>query len=237
MRQLALDIASPSRPTLENFVSGRNAELVVVLYALSTNASSERFVHLWGEEGSGKTHLLHAVVENAGRNGVRTAWFDAGAADYAGDSEVLFVADDVERLDASAQIALFNLYNRLGGGVSGGLVTAGNAAPAGLTLRADLVTRLGSGLVYQVHGLNDEEKAAALRHHADSRGFQLSPDVANYLLRHSQRDMSSLIALLDALDRHALAAKRAITVPLLREVLLATAPPAAAQPGPGTSTD
>ncbi len=70
--------------------------------------------------------------------------------------------------------------------------------PAQLRLRADLVTRLASGLIYQVHGLNDEEKSAVLRRHADTRGFRLSQEVADYLLRHSRRDMPSLLALLDA---------------------------------------
>jgi DnaA family protein len=131
----------------------------------------------------------------------------------------------VERLGAAAQIALFNLHNRIRGG-SGALVASGSAAPAQLALRADLVTRLASGLVYRVHGLNDEEKSAALRRHAEARGFTLADDVAAYVLRHASRDMSSLLALLDALDRYSLETRRAITVPLLRDLLRA-APQAA----------
>ena len=71
------------------------------------------------------------------------------------------------------------------------------AATLQLKLRADLKTRLAAGLIYQVHGLNDAEKAAALRGHADARGFRLSQEVADYLLRHAERDMPSLLALLD----------------------------------------
>ena len=62
-------------------------------------------------------------------------------------------------------------------------------------------------------------RTAALRGHADARGFRLSQEVADYLLRHAERDMPSLLALLDALDRYSLASRRAITVPLLRELL------------------
>jgi DnaA family protein len=101
------------------------------------------------------------------------------------------------------------------------LIASGNAAPAQLALRADLMTRLACGLVYQVHGLDDPEKVAALRCHAEARGFRLSPEVAAYLLRHAQRDMPSLLALLEALDRYSLETRRAITVPLLRELLSA----------------
>ena len=49
--------------------------------------------------------------------------------------------------------------------------------------------------------------------------IQSQQEVADYLLRHAERDMPSLLALLDALDRYSLASRRAITVPLLRELL------------------
>jgi DnaA family protein len=43
--------------------------------------------------------------------------------------------------------------------------------------------------------------------------------VIAYLLAHGRRDMATLVAVLGALDRHSLAAKRAITVPMLRQWL------------------
>ena len=217
MKQLALDIAPPAAPTLDNFVPGRNGELVAALHALAGGASRERFVYLWGGAGSGRTHLLRAVLEAARRGGRSATWFDS-AQDTPADS--LVAADDVDRLGAEAQVALFNAHNRIRES-SGALVASGDAPPAQLKLRADLVTRLAAGLVYQVHALDDEEKAAALKRHADARGLRVAPEVIAYLLRHAQRDMPSLLALLDALDRHALESKRAVTLPLARELLSA----------------
>jgi len=221
MKQLVLDIALPPAPTLDNFVPGRNAELVVALYALANGASNERFFYLWGADGSGRSHLLRAVVAAARRNGRRTAWFDAETQVVDAADDALCAADDVHLLGADAQIGLFNLHNRIRGG-NGALLASGNAAPAQLALRADLVTRLAAGLIYQLHGLDDEEKSAALHRHAEARGLRLSAEVTAYLLRHARRDMPSLLALLDALDRYSLETRRAITVPLLRELLEAT---------------
>jgi DnaA family protein len=124
----------------------------------------------------------------------------------------------VQYLGEAAQIGLFNLYNRMR--ESGGtLLTAGECAPLHLQLRQDLVTRLGWGLVYQVHGLSDAEKAEALRVHAQQRGFVLADEVVNYLLRHWRRDLPALLAALDALDRYSLETKRPITVPMLKELM------------------
>ena len=90
-----------------------------------------------------------------------------------------------------------------------------------LALREDLVTRLAWGLVYQVHALTDEEKARALADYATGRGFRLLPDVSEYLLTRANRDLASLVATLDALDRYSLETKRPVTVPLARELLQA----------------
>jgi DnaA family protein len=218
MKQLALDIAQPPAPTLDNFVPGRNAELVVMLYSTANGSNSERFIYVWGAAGSGRSHLLRAVIAAARAEGRNAVMFESGSAEFAASDDALCAVDDAHLLNPQAQIALFNLHNRIRAG-SGTLLASGDAAPAQLGLRADLLTRLGSGLVYQVHVLNEEEKVAALRRHAQARGFKLSQEIVAYILRHVQRDLPSLLALLDALDRYSLANRRAITLPLLRDLL------------------
>lgn len=208
MSQLLLDIAPDWQPTLDNFVPGRNAELLSALQQ-ALAGTGERCVYLWGENGSGKSHLLRACIHAAG--GV----YARGEV----PSPISVVAlDDVGQLDDMAQIRLFDLYNQMR--ESGGmLLVSGQVSPMHLSLRDDLRTRLGWGLVYQLHGLSDEEKAQALARHADARGFSLPSEVTQYLLRHGRRDLPSLVATLDELDAHSLRLHRSPSVPLLKEVL------------------
>jgi DnaA family protein len=219
MKQLVLDIAAPPPPSLANFLPGRNAELLYALTGLVQPASSECQLYLWGDIGSGKTHLLHAAVAAAQTHGLSARY--ASAAECTGallaENELLAL-DNVEQLDPAAQISLFNRINAARGG-QGRVLVAGSAAPAQLDLRPDLTTRLGWGLVYQLHALSDIEKAVALTSHAAQRGFDLQPGVAEYLLRHWRRDLPSLMAALDTLDHYSLETQRLVTVPLLREVL------------------
>jgi DnaA family protein len=100
-------------------------------------------------------------------------------------------------------------------------VAAGAVPPAQLPLREDLRTRLAWGLVYQLQPLADAEKAEALRAHAGARGLTLGGEVIDYLLSHLPRDMRTLAAAVDALDAFALAHKRPLTVPLMRQWLAA----------------
>jgi DnaA family protein len=220
MKQLILDIAIDPAPTFENFVAGPNAEVLAALQALAAGRSAERFFYLWGETGSGRTHLLRACAAECTKADIPFAIIEgAQAAATAFDTAAhIVLIDDIDCLDPAAQIASFNLYNRMRAG-AGHLVASGKAPPAGLALRDDLRTRLASGLVYHVRGLTDDEKAAALTQHAAARGFRLPPEVAAYLLQHGRRDLPALLAVIEALDRHSLETRRAVTVPLLKEIL------------------
>jgi DnaA family protein len=214
MTQMLLGISPEWIPTLDNFVAGNNIELLSALNLALNKAQDERGFYLWGEAGSGKTHLLQGAIEKARALGMPAVY----ARGQVPDAAQVVAVDDVEQLDEAAQIELFALYNRQreAGGM---LLVSGSVAPAHLQVRDDLRTRLGWGLIYQVQALNDEEKAAALRQHAQARGFGLPAEVVQYLLRHGRRDLPSLLAALDRLDELCLRLKRAPSVPLLKEVL------------------
>ncbi len=215
MNQLLLGIAPQWIPTLDNFVIGRNLELHAALRHALSSTGGERGIYLWGEAGSGKSHLLQAAVERARASGLSAVYGSGAVPEFA---QVVAV-DNVESLNDEAQIELFALYNRLRESGSM-LLVSGNAAPAHLNLRDDLRTRLGWGLVYQVHALNDEEKTQALHQHALARGFELPNEVTHYMLRHGRRDLPYLLSVLDELDAHCLRLKkRAASVPLLKEIM------------------
>ena len=212
MRQLILDLLPDAPPRLDNFVAGGNAEALTGLAAWLAPDNREPSLLLWGATGAGKTHLLRAC--------------DALYCDAAADPDLtaidelqpLHAVDHVEALSAAGQIALFNLFNRLRA-AGGRLLTAARQPPRQLALREDLRTRLGSGLIYRLHPLSDGEQIAALSAQALARGLRLPPGALAYLLARAPRDMRSLMALLTALDRYSLEHQRAITLPLLREVL------------------
>lgn len=212
-RQLALDLLQPAAPTLENFVAGRNGEAVQVLRQLAAGGGAERIVYLWGERGSGRSHLLQALAAQP------QAW--VWRPDDAPEAPGLSLVDDVERLDPDGQVALFNRLNAVRARADARCVASGGTPPSQLPLREDLRTRLAWGLAYQLHPLADAEKAAALRAQAGARGLAIGAEVIDYLLNHLPRDMRTLAAALDALDGFALAQKRPLTVPLVRQWLAA----------------
>lgn len=219
MSQLLLDISPEKQPSLDNFIVGRNLELLSVLRHAIAGSSSERCFYLWGEAGSGKSHLLKACVLAALDKKHGAIYAQGSVPPQISEKVTALVAvDDVETLADAAQIGLFNLYNQMRE-TGGMLLVSGRDSPLNLQLRDDLRTRLGWGLVYQVHVLSDQEKSHALTQHAHERGVVLPVEVTQYLLRHGRRDLPSLISALNALDELSLRLHRAPSVPLLKEIL------------------
>ncbi|HZS67195.1 MAG TPA: DnaA/Hda family protein [Burkholderiales bacterium] len=197
MQQLPLAISPRLDPAFDNFVAGPNAEALARVRALAAGTLGERILYLWGETGSGRSHLLAAAARA---------------------NPALVVADDVQRLGASEQQALFVAINEAREGGPAVLAT-GDQPPANLALRPDLKSRLAWGLVYQLLPLNDSDKACHLKSLAGARGLLLSDEVAGYLLTRLPRDMASLDAAMEVLDRYSLMRQRALTLPLVREAL------------------
>ncbi|MBU3616116.1 DnaA ATPase domain-containing protein [Polynucleobacter sp. JS-Polo-80-F4] len=241
-KQFALDISHLPIASLENYLPGKDLALISALQHIekswseantrsSENPLNQRWIYWWGPEGSGRTHLLDAIgnaAEHAGLDRIAltpfepTAWVrleeKMGGISESATPSVITV-DDVDRLDDRLVGSLFRILNGVQASKAVYIFMAGDAAPANLKLREDLRTRLGWGLIFQTQLLDDDEKIQALEEAAKARGLVLSPDVLPWLLSRFYRDMPSLMALIDALDAYSLETKRAVTLPLVRELL------------------
>lgn len=242
-RQFALDIGHTPKPSFSNFLAGENLALHSTLQAIakswemnaprldSENPLNQRWIYWWGPEGSGRSHLLGAIGNAAQQLDLEyfpltphepISWVsleDSLPALCSSVTPSVITVDDVDRLDERLVASLFRILNAIQGSEAMHIFMAGNAAPAVLRLREDLRTRLGWGLIFQTHLLSDDEKIEALQQAAQARGLVLSSDVLPWLLNRFYRDMPSLMALIDALDAYSLETKRAVTLPLVRELL------------------
>jgi len=234
--QLPLALRWPAQQRFDSFLAGSNA---VALGLVRDAAASARapWVFLAGPPGSGRTHLLIAACAHADDEGRSAQYFAlrggdesaaqrppgvdlAAAVRSLGGSEVLAL-DDIDAIagNREAEIALFDLYNRCKVDNSTMLFSA-TTPPAQLGIGLpDLVSRLSACAQAVLKLLPDAERREALRQRAHARGLILDDAVLDWLFARTQRDLGSLTALLDRLDRESLAAQRRITVPFLRQLL------------------
>jgi DnaA-homolog protein len=225
MKQMALDIGLAPVPTLENFVATGNEAARDHLRLWAGNPlRSPVPSFLWGESGSGKSHLLRAVREALRDHGARVGWMCATVLhplEFDEDWQAV-ILDDCHLYTGEQQAAAFNWFVNAQSPAHGParwVLAAADRPPADLVLREDLRSRLGWGHVFQLRALGETERRAVLRRAADERGVFLGDEVMDFMLNRFSRDLSSLMLLLDQLDAYALRTQRAITIPLIRSML------------------
>ena len=224
--QLPLSVGLRDDARFENFYAQGN-ELICASLQASAQGTGEQFIYIWGSSGVGCTHLLQAVCHAADPVGRTAAYLPLDELRHMGGGILegmeyldLVCLDSVEAVagDRAWEEALFHFFNRIRE-QGNTLIIAASAAPRHLGINLpDLASRLSWGIVFQVHGLDDDTKLKAIQMRASARGLDLSAEVARFLLHHASRNMNDLTKLLETLDQASLSAKRKITIPFVKEV-------------------
>ncbi|MDH5518356.1 MAG: DnaA regulatory inactivator Hda [Gammaproteobacteria bacterium] len=229
MQQLPLQLQPKESCTFKSFFSGSNQLAVDILRDIF-NDNGEQQVFLWSAEGLGKSHLLQAACQLASSQKMTASYLPLDqmpgvTTDILQGSECLDLIA-IDGLDAVLgndewELALFSLINQARESMVR-LVFAAEKPPAELMINLpDLRSRLSWGPVLQLKSLSDDEKRSALQRRAANRGLELPDNVAAYLLQHYPRDLFLLYQNMDKLDQASLVQQRRLTIPFVKEVLVA----------------
>jgi chromosomal replication initiator protein len=196
--------------------SGRTA---VERVALAIRRGGARTTHnplvLHGPAGSGKTHLVNALVVHvtqavpglivtalAAREVGPQGYEDTGSPETR--SADLVVVEDLQHLPAVATEACVQLVDRCRACRQQLVVTAA-VGPAQLhRLPSRLATRLSAGLVVRLDPLSPSSRLAFLRDRIKRRGQIVPPDILDWLATHlpgSARQLEGALVKLEALGR------------------------------------
>jgi chromosomal replication initiation ATPase DnaA len=169
-----------------------------------------------GPEASGKTHLASVWQARSAAKVLRTADIVGDAPTILGDARALVV----EGLEAGIdERAMFHLYNYLAAEGGSLLLTATVPAVRWPLQLPDLRSRLAALPAVAVGPPDDSLIEAVMVKQFADRQLRVSPDVVAYLVPRLERSLAGVRRMVEALDAAALAQRRAITVPLAREVL------------------
>ena len=227
-QQLALELALKESTTFANYYCAeKNAQLLITLQEVA-RGRGEQFIYLWGQPGSGRTHLLQACCHVADKLKLSPIYLPLGDLSHLQPEMLeglealpLVCIDNIDGIagDPVWEEAFFHFFNRVHD-AGKRLVIAGCLPPNELGIKlSDLASRLAWGVIFHLQALTDNEKIQALLLRAKARGLHVPEAVAQYLIRHWPRDMGSLFEAIEKLDQASLVAKRKLTVPFVKEVL------------------
>jgi DnaA-homolog protein len=226
-KQLPLGLRLDNEATFDNYYIDSDNSLLVNQLQLQARGEGEQWIYLWGQ--GGRSHLLQASCHLAEQSGRAVRYIPLSElAEYPAEALLdgaemldLLCLDDVDTVISAPdwEVALFNLYNAAM--ASGTAVLISSAAPvSSLAINlADLQSRLQSFCVYRLAGLDDDGLKAVLRFRAERRGLVIGDQVSEYLFTRCNRELKSLIQVLEHLDHLSLEQKRRITIPFIKAAM------------------
>jgi len=196
-----------------------------------SNADAVQWVERWPDwpgpvlaivapEGAGKTHLAHVFQAQSGARLVCVEDLRRQRADGVLAGASALVLEDVEAfLDADMAEELLHLYNLAREEGVKILMTATRPPSRWTITLKDLSSRLKTAPVAEISPPDDALITALIVKQFADRQLSVDPDVLTYMLARMDRSFSAVRNLIQAIDAHALAHKRAITIPLVRETM------------------
>lgn len=224
--QLFLDLSLKEEATFENFIQGENRHLIS--WVNNIISGKEKYSFIYGDDGTGKSHILQAACHAAGR--LRKTSLYLPLADHLHFSPHmlegleqlnLVCIDDIDKIAGNQEWeeSLMHFYNRHKT-TTNGLIIASNNKPneIGIQLQ-DLRSRLNWGMIFQTKPLSDSQKINALRQKGNDKGMNLSHELCDYIIKRSPRNMKALTKILKQLETSSLSSKRALTIPFAKKIL------------------
>ena len=214
--QLTLNIRLEDDATFENFIGSAAGKI----------QGTDRILYLWGEAGSGKSHLLQALCNKANVKNKDSIYLQ-GLGKHAPEilhsleSFPLVCLDDIHEVIGNEywELELFHLINSVKDGNTRLVVAASTPSARLNILLPDLASRLRAAVAIETDSLDDQEKLGILKTRAGNRGFALNDEVARFILDRSPRDMHHLIELLGKLEVETLRQQKKLTIPFVKKTL------------------
>ena len=237
------DISAPLDPkfTFDNFIVGKPNELA---YAAAQRVAQSEVVSfnplfLYGGVGLGKTHLMHAVAWNIKKRNPKknVVYLTAEKFMYQFIKALRFknimsfkeqfrsvdvlMIDDVQFIIGkdNTQEEFFHTFNTLIDKKRQIIISA-DKSPADLDgLEDRLKSRLGWGLVADIHPLTYELRLGILQAKAEQKSLQLKQEVMEFLANKITNNVTEMEGALNRLAVHASIQDSEISVDLVKDVL------------------
>ncbi len=224
--QIPLAFPLRSEATFENYIVEDNGELLTRLHSL-VESSRAQTLWIWGERGTGCSHLLYASCHLLHHHSKRVAYIPSRDWNLHSDSLVGYQDFDMVAIDdvdlwlnrPVPESELVELYQALQNSNAILLLSADRPPSQYEYALDDLKSRFNASECYRVLDLSDSGKIEYVQSQAKQRGIELEEGVARFMLTRCSRQLPDILTMLNTLDSKSLALQRKITIPFLKHVL------------------
>lgn len=215
-RQLVLDLPLRSALGMEDFfISGSNRAAVELIDRWPEWPHWAALVV--GPQGAGKSHLAHVWQTASGAGALAAADLSEDAIAMLERDRALLV-EDIDRAISDDRI-LFHLLN-LAREHKFSILMTSRMAPGDMTIKLpDLRSRLRAVPLIAIEPPDETLLKAVLVKLFADRQLSVEPHVVNFIALRMERSLAAANAIVESLDREALATKRRVTRALAADVM------------------
>lgn len=213
IKQLGIDYSSEPVYRIDNFYieDGGISPLDIVLNPKSWGSN---LLIISGEKGSGKTHLSNLYVDKFNVPIVAKECLNFDMLESLSLSGC--VIDDINDIDEKLLFHLINMSKKYGSNL---LFTVDKKVKDIDIKLPDLKSRLLQAMVYNIEKPSDSSLHFVMLKNFIDKQLRIKSDVMSYIIERTPRSYSSVIKLVDILDKESLACSNEITIPFVRKIL------------------
>ncbi len=220
--QLPLDLRSvPAQGREDFFVSGCNEFAVHWVEKWPEGWALSPVLILYGQRGSGKTHLGEVWRIRAGADFLSAGEFAATSLDTLLSRDRNVVIDRIDQLvgDPVQEEKLFHLYNHYKqAGLSFLALSRLSPETLGFVIK-DLASRFRAAPNAEIAAPDDDLLFKVLAKRFYDQGYVVAPPALQFAVTRMERSWEALDHLVEEAIRRATAQKKHITLPFLRDLL------------------
>jgi chromosomal replication initiation ATPase DnaA len=214
--QLALDLQFKPIYSLEDFIKAPS-NWEALSWIQKWPDWPVTFINLWGESGSGKSHLAHIWHQLSSASFIERSKITIWSPQEICDLNTCFIFEDLDEI--SDEEWLLHFYNLAKEKNSFVLFTSKRPVTQWGIKLPDLKSRLATVLSVELKNLDDESLKIILIRLLEIRGLTLSAESADYILKRVERSFIGVKEIVSMIDQYALAFKRQPSHTMVRHII------------------
>lgn len=222
MKQIPFDLGHRTAMGRDDFLIAPNNQDAVAWIDLWPEWPAPVLI-LYGPVASGKSHLAAVWGEKANAACVRPSSLNDSSIREIASAAKHIILEDADKLigNVEGEKGLFHLYNLFKEERRSVLLTLQEPPVRRAFAIPDLASRLRAAPAVAIREPDDVLLGAILVKLFNDRQLRVSTEVVSYILSHMERSFEEARRVVSEADLRAITEKRAVSVPLLKEILSA----------------
>ena len=219
MNQLILPYQKNIKKKFDSFFCDNEKNDQIVENIKNIFDSQNNQIYIWGDKSFGKSHLLYAACNYFGEKNKKCVYlplsenkkFEPDILDGF-DNYDLVCIDNIDLIFQKEdwEYSFFVLINKTLDKSKKIIFTSSSSLALNNINLKDFHSRLSSSLIFMINSPNDTTKENILKRVILEKEYNINVDICEYLLKRKDRDIDSLLKIIDKIGNYSLSTNKKI---------------------------